>query len=112
MTRNIEQVNSLLQKEIAEIINKEFFINNALITVSYVDCSPDLNNANVAVSILPDNLSGSALEILKKNSSKITAILKKRIKFRAVPHFRWIIDETEKNAAVIEDILRQIKEEE
>jgi ribosome-binding factor A len=111
MSRNIEQVNSLLQKELAEIINKEIMLNNCLVTISYVDCSPDLNYAKIAVSVLPDKFIGSAMEAIKKHTGRISAALQKKIKLRTIPRFNWVIDDTEKHAAVIDGILRQIEAE-
>ena len=104
----INQINELLRSEIANIINQEIRLNNGLITVCYVDCSADLKNAKIGISTLPDNLSKIALKKLKKHSSQFCQTLKKKLNLKYIPKFNWIIDETEKNAAKIENMLNEI----
>lgn len=105
----INQINELLRGELANLINQEITIEDGLITVSYVNCSPDMRNAKIGVSILPDRLFGSALKELKKHSSRFYQILKKKLNLKYIPKFHWVIDNTEKKAAEIEKILEQIK---
>ncbi|MBU0637161.1 MAG: 30S ribosome-binding factor RbfA [Patescibacteria group bacterium] len=108
MSRRIEQLNEQLRNALANLINTELSINNVLITVCYVDCSPDLKQAKIVVSILPTNLTGSSLKQLRKSSSYFSQILRKKIKIRQIPHFRWVIDKTEEKAANLEKIFKQI----
>ncbi len=105
----INQINELLRSELANLINQEIKLDNGLITVCYVDCSPDLKNAKIGISVLPDNLSGTALQKLRKHSGLLRKTLNKKLNLKYIPKFNWIIDATEKNAAEIEDILKQIK---
>ncbi len=111
MTRRIEQVNELLRGELARLISHEIQLPGGLITVCYVDCSPDFKEAKVGISVLPDNLSKTALQKLEKRSSHFCQILKKKLNFKYIPRFIWLIDETEKSAAEIEEILKQIKQD-
>jgi ribosome-binding factor A len=106
----IDKINELLRSELANLINQEININNGLITVTFVDCSKDLKHAKIGISVLPENLSGTALEKLRKESSHFCKILVKKLNIKNIPRFNWIIDDTEKNAAKIENILNQIKE--
>ena len=105
----INQINELLRSELANLINQEIKLDNGLITVSYVDCSADLKNAKIAISVLPDNQFGTALKKLKQHSSQFCQVLKKKLNLKNIPRFNWIIDDTEKNAAEIEKVLEQIK---
>lgn len=107
----IEQVNELIQEELALAIARDADIDNALVTISYVDCSPDLNIAKIGVSVLPDRFAGSVLDKLRRMSSHLSHILLKKTKLRHIPKFVWQNDVTERNAAVIEDVFKQIKEE-
>jgi ribosome-binding factor A len=107
----LEQVNELLKRNIADLVNREVSLKDGLITVSFVDCSPDLKRAKIGISVLPINLSGTALKALRGNSSLFSGILKKRIKLKHVPKFDWVIDSTEEEAAKIEKLLEEIKEE-
>jgi len=105
----IDQINELLRSELANLINREIILNNGLITVSYVNCSPDLKNAKIGISVLPDNLSGTAIKKLKKHSNQFCQILRKKLNLKNIPRFNWIIDPIEKNAAEIEEILKKLK---
>ncbi len=107
----IDQINELLHQELAELISKEIEAPNFLITISYVDCSPDLKKAKIGLSVLPENFSGTALKKLRNHSSQFSKSLNKKLKLRNIPYFNWIIDETEKNAREIDNILEQIKQE-
>lgn len=104
----IIQVNELLKSELANLISQELPLNNGLVTVCYVDCSPDLKNAKIGISVLPYNLSGKILKKLKQHSSQFCKILKKKLNLRHIPRFNWIIDSTERDAAEIDKILKQI----
>ncbi len=106
-----EQVNELIKRNIADLINREVFLKDGLITVSFVDCSPNLERAKIGVSILPANLAGTALKILRGSSSLFTKTLKKKTRLRHIPKFDWVIDSTEEEASKIEKLLEEIKEE-
>lgn len=107
-----ERVNEHLRDELALLVSREIPVDCGLITITYVDCAPDLNNAKVGVSVLPFNLAGSALRALRKNTSFFSKELMKRLRIRKIPKFHWTIDDTENQAAKIEAIIKKIKEEE
>lgn len=108
----IEQTNEYLRAKLAELINKEMPMDNALITITNVNCSADLKNARVDISVLPHNRFGSALERLKKHTHIFSQVLQKETKMRKVPRLHWRIDNTEKKAAEIEKFIADIKNEE
>jgi len=51
MPRRIEQVNDLIREKIAYAIESDLELPNVLVTVARVDCSPDLKDAKVWISI-------------------------------------------------------------
>ena len=104
----IDQINSLLLNELAGLVEQEVFLRDGLITLSYVDCSPDLRHARIGVSVLPDALTDIAIAKLGKKSALFSAALKKKIKIKHIPKFRWVADEREKNAAAIGATLEKI----
>jgi len=112
MPRRIEQLNEQLKEELANLIIREVPLENGLITVSYVICSPDLKYARVAISVLPEKFAGTALAGLRKHNSIFSQNLRHKLRIRQIPKFNWILDTTESKAAVIENIIKQIKEEE
>ena len=111
MPRRFEQLNEQLREELANLIVKELPFHDGLITVSYVDCSPDLKYAKIAVSVLPEKYAGTALENLRRHASLFSQILRKKLKIRQIPKFNWVFDSTESKAAEIEEALKKIREE-
>lgn len=107
----IEKINELLKRELSNLINRNIPIEEGLITITYAKCSPDLRYAKIAVSIMPENLYGSALKRLRQNSSAFSNELKKKLNLKFIPKFNWVIDKQEKHASEIEEILAQIKSE-
>ena len=108
----IDQINELLRKEIAQFVGNNIKLEDGMITILSVDCSAELKNAKVYVSVLPDNRYGSVLKELKKITSSLDGFLKKNVKLRKVPRIHWVIDPTEKEASVIEQLLNEIENEE
>lgn len=104
----VERVNDLLLEELARAINREVAIENALITVSYVECSPDLKQAKVGFSVLPDKLAGTAIRKLTAATSQLVGILRSRTKLRKLPRLIWEFDATEREADKIEKLIREI----
>lgn len=98
-------LNSLLLHELAAAINREAVLPGAIITITYVDCSPDLKQAKVGFSVLPDNLSGTALQALKKASGRLVELARPRARLRRWPHLIWEFDATEKEALKIEKLI-------
>ncbi len=106
-----EQLDELLREKLAYAISSEISLENGLITVSYVDCAPDLSSAKVGVSVIPDNKTGSALRALKNKTSHIANELKKKGNFRKIPKIKWIFDPTEKEAVKIEKLFDETEKE-
>ncbi len=105
----ITRINELILKELAQVVNREIHILNALITISYVECSSDLKQAQVGFSVLPDNLAGTVLRNLKSSTRTIVGILKSRLKLRKIPHLIWEFDATEREANKIEKLISGIE---
>ena len=67
-----------------------------------------MDSAKVSISVIPENLTGTALKKLKQNSKLFSGLLKKKLNIKYIPRFTWIIDDTERGAAVIEETLEKI----
>jgi ribosome-binding factor A len=107
----VDQINHLLQMELANAINREVGVPNALVTVVYVRTSADLQWATVGVSVLPDNVAGTALSKLKNSAGLLSSILAKKTRLRKIPRLRFEFDPTEKKAAVLEDLINNLDRE-
>ena len=104
----IPRINELILEELAQAVNREVGIADALITITYVECSPDLKQAKVGFSVLPDRLAGTALRKLTASTGSLVSILRSRIKLRKMPHLVWEFDATERDAAKIERLIADV----
>lgn len=106
-----EKVNELLREKLAQIIAAEIPLENGLITITNVDCSPDMRYATIKISVLPEKVSLSALRKVRHTNSLFSKVLRQETRLRQIPKFNWVLDVTERRAAIIEDLINQIKEE-
>ena len=113
MTKRSTRVGDLLQKEISQITIQELKDPRlGFVTVTGVSISDDLKNAKVFVSVL-----GSREEIEQTfdglNSAKgfIRSCIGKRVKLRYTPELSFLLDESASYGAHIEDLIRDIKDE-
>ena len=88
----IDKINSLLIKELADLVNKEIFLSDGLITVSFVECSPDLRHAKAGFSVLPEKLSNTILKKLQRKNKVFSRVLKKKLSLKSIPRLNWVID--------------------
>ena len=105
------QLNDLLKEKLAYLISKELPLENGLVSILYVDCSPDMRHAKVGISVLPENVTGTVLKKLKHSGYLFAKELNKLTRLRRLPHFEWIIDKTEKYVAELEEVFFKIQKE-
>ena len=105
------RVNELLLEELAKAVNREVMIEDALVTITYVQCSPDLKQAKIGFSVLPDKLAGTAMKKLINSTSQLVGIIRGRVKLRRLPRFIWEFDSTEREASKIEDLIAEANED-
>ena len=105
----IEKTNELLKNELSKLINEKVEFKEGLITVIYANCSSDLGHANIALSIIPENLGGTGLNLIKKQTKFFAKELKARTRLRNVPTLHWQIDKTEAQASELDEIFRAIE---
>ena len=105
-----QRLDSLLQQKIAEIIQRRLDMPlDLLITIVKVDSSPDLENDKIYFSVLQESKENEALKFLIENSKEIKKCLAKETEMKKIPKFRFILEETEKKAQEIEEILDGLK---
>jgi len=108
----VEKVNEQLQEDLAAIINADVYLDGGLITVIRVKCSPDMSNANVNISVLPEGLSGTALKLLRKNATAFTRKLSLKSRLRKVPKLTFGIDNQERYVAKMDKVFAEIRMDE
>jgi ribosome-binding factor A len=105
----IERTNELLKTELATALSRQAILEDVLITVTYVECSEDLKQAKIGVSVLPDRLAGTALRKLNSSTHILVGEIKKRLKLRRLPKFIWEFDASEREADKIEKLIEEAK---
>lgn len=106
-----DRINDLMLEELAYAVNREVGIEDALITITFVECSPDLKQARIGFSVLPDHLAGTALRKLTAATSQLVGLIRNRVKLRVMPRLVWEFDATEREASKIERLIASIDEE-
>lgn len=110
MSNRIQRVNSLIKEEVGKILLKEIdFPRGVLVTVLKADTSPDLRDAKIYISVLPDESAKEIMSILKKTIYGIQQHLNERLRMRPTPKIRFVEDIKEKNAFKVDEILEKTK---
>ena len=109
MKQRISQLNELILHKLSPIINKEIeFPNDCLVTITRVKISPDIKQAKVFISVIPEKFRGTCLDILKKKAKTLRNILQKQITTKFTPNLFFLIDEQEIYASEIDKLLDEI----
>ncbi len=111
MSFRIKQINEQLLSLLAQLVSEEVIFEKGLITLTAVVASPDLRQAKIYISVLPDSKTGSALKILRTYNADFNKILKQRLSLKHIPRLIWRMDEKIKYMNEIDDVLRQIDKE-
>lgn len=113
MRKRIQRVNTLIKREIGQIILREVdFPEDTLVTISRVETSVNLNQAEVYVSVMPEGQSDRIIQILNRQIYELQQELNKRLKMRPIPRIEFKKEEKTEEAARVEEILEEIKEDE
>lgn len=105
-----EKVSKLLQKDLAEILQKESqTFGNVLITVTKVRVSPDLSYAKVFLSLFsPKANLQTVLEGIQQQTSQIRYALGKKIKnqVKKIPEINFLLDDSLDYIDRIDELLK------
>lgn len=106
MSRRIDQVNELIQREVAEHLREQVeFPRDFLVTVTHVITNPDLKHATVFVSVLPFAKNEHAMRVLAGARSDVQRTLNNKLHMHHIPQIQFVIDATEEKASTVEAIL-------
>ena len=108
----IEKVNSLLEHEVGKIILKEFYFPGSMITLTRVDCSANLIEAKVFISVYPEAKLEEIVEILNRSVYDIQHQINRLLRMRPIPKIKFVKDKELIKVGKIEELLVKIKEEE
>ena len=112
-SRRIEQVNELIKREISQILLREVdFPENVLITVTRAESAPNLFEAKVWVSVMPEENLEKIVAHLNRQVYEIQQKINKRLKMRPVPRIKFLKEKQTVQAGRIEELLEKLKKEE
>lgn len=103
MSSHLEQVASLLKRAIQDVLSRGLSDPRVrgLISVTEVKVSPDLANASVGISILPEEHSKLTLKGVQHAASHIRSQVSASVALRRVPRLAFHLDESLKKQAAV-----------
>jgi ribosome-binding factor A len=103
-----EKLREEIKRRLSEILQFEAHDPRfALITVMDVRLSADVHYATVYVSVLDGTQEAAALEALQAHRGYLRTQLAHQLHIRHTPELRFVLDETEKRAQRIEQLLER-----
>lgn len=115
-SRRQERVAEVLTEELGLLITSELTdprLEDAMVTVTDVQVSPDLANARVYIQhALPASETRNVLSALQHSATFLRRAIVENLHLRVVPELHFSFDETEKRAQRIDEILDRIAAEE
>lgn len=106
----VQRLNQLLLEELSRVIRRELDDPRvASVTVTGVDCTPDLRHADVYVRTLHEEPTAEeAVEGLEGAEGFLRGVLGRELHLRRIPELRFEVDRTLERAQRIESLLDQI----
>ncbi len=112
MSRRIERINEVIREELGKMILKEIELPSGVVaTITRVDASPDLTQAKVFISVIPDKMAEKVMAALRARIYDAQSVLNQKLQIRRVPKIILIPDQITRKAARIEELLEEIKED-
>jgi ribosome-binding factor A len=112
MNNRIPRVQELMKEELGKILLREVDMpEGALLTITRVEASGNLQQAKVYISVMPDDQSKEVLRVLRQSIYDIQQELNERLEMRPVPKIRWIVDGTAAEVQRVKELLDKIKKE-
>ena len=91
------------------IVDPEESLNTSLISVTDVVVSACLQNANVYIVSITENVSNEeCVQFLQKHKPKLRSHVGSSMRMKYTPEIRFFVDDSFKNAARIDDLLKKI----
>lgn len=115
VSRRQERIAELLLEELSILISTELSdprLDDALVSVTDVQVSPDLQNARVYIQHQAGpRATRQIIEALRHSHTFLRRQLAENLNLRMVPELHFAIDETEKRAHHIDELLDSLKDD-
>lgn len=107
------RVNEELMKALCEIVRtvKDPRVSTSFISITAVDCTPDLKNAKVWYSVMGERRKGDTQKGLINATGYIRTQIAKMLNLRITPELKFIPDDSMKHGAHIATLMKQVEEE-
>lgn len=100
----------MIKKELGPIIFREVdFPEGVLITLTRVETAPNLIQAKIYISVMPEEKTSDTLDVLKKTAYQLQQKLNERLKMRPTPKIMFVEERATKQAGRVEELLEKIK---
>ena len=112
-TRRTSKVGENVRDALVEVFRHD--LNDArlnMLSITSVEVSPDLHLARVFISGLNEDETRNLVKNLHEQRGKIRHFLGQRIRLRVTPELDFRFDDTSVRAGRIEELLREVKEDE
>jgi ribosome-binding factor A len=108
-----KRVADLVQRELADVVQREQFDTGlTLLTLSYVDVSPDLSYAKVFVTCLDTKKSkDEVINTLNNFAGQFRHHLSKTLTLRIVPKLKFFYDESVERGTYINALINSLNKE-
>src|SRR3989344_3257028 len=103
MADRIEKVNSLLKREVGQILLREFNFGSFLVTLSRVETTANLIEARVYISVFPEEKGDFVIKKLNNNIYGIQQKINKKLNMRPIPKIIFLKEFQIAEAAKIEE---------
>jgi ribosome-binding factor A len=115
MSRRTERVSGVLREEISRLLIEELQDPRVgrLVTVAHVEPSPDLQHAQVRITVLGDATAATgALAGLEAAAGYLRRKLGQRLQFKKTPELKFVLDESVREGDRVLDLLNSLKDQE
>lgn len=110
-SQRLEKLNDLLRVHVNDFITREIELPlEFFITLSQVEISPDMRHAHISIIVIPDNMRGTALRILRNHTGRLHNYLGKKMRTKLIPKPSFVIDSQLVYGNEMDKLLDEIKE--
>lgn len=111
-SNHILQLESLIKRVLSETIQNELKKNVGMVTITETDLTPDYSYCTVYYTVLDTKDKKRAFEGLNASKKFLRGAIASRVSMRRIPELNFKYDDSYEKGARIEELLRQIKEQE
>ena len=107
---HINQINEEMKRALSEIVRevRDPRVSSSFLTITGVDCTPDLKFAKVYYSFLSNKYTDKDVENGLKSAGGVIRSGLTRMKLRIIPELRFVRDRSAEHGAHMAELLKQV----